>query len=233
MPGTMCGINTKVISWAWGPYSLWRARGSPWSAGHRQSWGYTSQQRVCTPALLVPWTQAELEPEHGEGGQRWGHIPPSPWRQAGLRGARLKTPLETRLSVRVIWGTPSPSRDRCPCPASGLWAASGPCSPDKAALLMGDRANSLVQAGDSSCPLHRAGSGDCPHSAGGIHLLLGHAGNFTCMSCSCLQPACPPHALHAGDSVWRRIAQGYSLLDRRWPELIPLWPSSGDGTINV
>lgn len=131
----------------------------------------------------------------------------------GQGGARLKTPLETHLSAGVIWGTPSPSRDRCPCLASGLWAASGPCPLDKAAPLMGNRANSLVQAGDSGCPLSRAGGRDCPPNPGGIHLLLGHAGNLTCMPYTCLQPACPPHAFRAGRSACHCITQGCSLPD--------------------
>lgn len=41
---------------------------------------------------------------------------------------------------------PSPSCNQYPCLASGLLATSGPCLLDKVALLMGDKANSLVQA---------------------------------------------------------------------------------------
>lgn len=147
--------------------------------------------------------------------------------------ARLKIPLETHLSAGVIWGTPSPSHDRFPCLANRLWAASGPCLPDKVALLMGDRANSPVQAGDSSCPLPRAGGRDCPPSPGGIHLFWGCAGNLTHRPCTCLQPARPPRALCAGCRAHRRITQGCSLPDRGWAELIPPQPSPGDGTLNV
>lgn len=59
VPGAMCGINAKEMPWAWGPYSSRMAlpacaSGSPWSAGHRRSWGYSSQQRACTRTLPVP-----------------------------------------------------------------------------------------------------------------------------------------------------------------------------------
>lgn len=77
---------------------------------------------------------------------------------------------------------------------------------------MGNRANSPVQAGDSNCPLPWAGGNVHPQSPGEFPLLWGRVKNLTSTTCTCLQPACPAHALCACHSTRHCITQGCSLL---------------------
>lgn len=103
----------------------------------------------------------------------------------GDGGCKAQDPIRNSFVCRGYLGHPSLSHDRCPCLANRLWAAAGPCPPDKAALLMGDRANSPVQAAIAAALCPGLGAGTV------LPALVGSICFGTMLGTSAAQPALP------------------------------------------